>query len=122
MKVHRSTNEPVRTARSWDDRWGSLENGLITSWERGRERAIVEPELATAARDGKLVLLPWKGGVAKETKSKKKYGSLFYLATWQGLRGDDLNIDTASEQSVVCRVTDQEVIFTADNSKFVVEE
>lgn len=90
MKVFRARSEPTRVGRTWDERWGSTELGLITSWERGREKSLEDPQLAQQARDGQLMVLPWKDGVEKELKTTKKYGVFNYLAMWQGLRGGRL--------------------------------
>ena len=80
------------------------------------------PSLATQARDGQLMVLPWKGGVEKVIKKKQKYGSLSYLAMWQGLRGDDLSIDIEAEPALVCTVTKMTVVFTNDRAKFAEAE
>ncbi|MSR59115.1 MAG: hypothetical protein EXS05_15965 [Planctomycetaceae bacterium] len=50
-------------------------------------------------------------------KKKQKYGSLYYLAMWQGLRGEDLNIDTGEEPVVQCTGTMMTVVFTSDVKK-----
>jgi hypothetical protein len=42
---------------------------------------------------------------------------MFYLAQWQGLRGEDLDIDRSVEKTVVCVRTDVAVTFTSDSSK-----
>lgn len=76
-----------------------------------------EPELAANAISGQLVVLPWKGGVEKAIKKKEKFGSLRYLAMWQGLRGEDLNIDTSTEPSLICTLTGMKVVFTSDYEK-----
>jgi hypothetical protein len=70
-----------------------------------------------------LVALAWKGGTEhieeptdkKETKSQKRYGTLKYLATWQGLRGEDLDIELDKERIVVCSKSKKAVIFRATN-------
>lgn len=86
MKIYRSIAEPIRQNAKWDERWNSDDDGLIACWERGREKRLEAPALAAQAVDGQLIVLPWKGGVEKATKKKRKYGTLFYLAMWQGLR------------------------------------
>jgi len=110
--MHRFIKEPIRTGLSWEELWKASDNGLIYCWERGREIALSNPDLAQSCRDGELPVLAWKGGVGKEIKAKK-YGSLFYLATWQGLRNEDLNIDTIKELSIICIKTKVEVIFSS---------
>lgn len=111
--ISRSINEPKRTGLSWEQKWKGSDGGLIACWERGRDKALENPELAMAAKNGELVVLAWKGGVDKKIKGKK-YGSLSYLATWQGLRGEDLNINQDVDTSIICSKTEVEVIFTSN--------
>jgi hypothetical protein len=51
--------------------------------------------------------------VAEKLKLDKKPGSLNYLATWQGLRGEDLDIMLEGDQVLVCSRTGQTVVFGA---------
>lgn len=118
MKLQRAITEPIREGVKWDERWNAEDDGLIACWERGRERRLEDPSLARQAKDGKLVVLPWKGGVDKAIKKKQKFGSLFYLAMWQGLRGEDLNIDTVEEVVLKCTATGMAVVFTSDIAKY----
>ena len=77
-----------------------------------------EPEIAGRAKRGELPILGWKGGVDKRLKSKKfKFGTFFYLAQWHGLRGEDLDIDTSIEKTIVCSRTGMAVVFTDDRAK-----
>ncbi len=85
MKTHRSISEPIRLGGTWDERWNAGDGGLIACWERGREMRLQDSPLAARAATGQLVVLPWKGGVEKATKKNQKFGTLFYLAMWQGL-------------------------------------
>jgi hypothetical protein len=71
------------------------------------------PELAKRAENGELPRLGWKGGVDTKIKAKK-YGSMYYLAQWQGLRGSDLDIDLSAEYTLTCSKTDSKVTFTTD--------
>ena len=91
---------------------------LITCWERGRGLATPDTTLAAAARTGQLVPLSWKGGVPPPVRGgkapRRKYGSFHYLAMWQGLRGEDLDIDTESSLKHVCAQFGTTVIFTDD--------
>ncbi len=116
--MHRSITEPIRHKQSFDDRWGTVELGLITSWERGREKSGEEPQLAALAVAGQLPILPWKGGVEQAIQKKMKYGALNYLAMWQGLRGEDLNIEVEEEVALTCTGTGMTVVFTNDPAKF----
>jgi len=77
---------------------------------------LEDPRLASEAMIGRLILLPWKGGVEKEVK-KKKFGSFRYLAMWQGMRGENLNIDTDQDMLVTCLQTKVAVTFTSDLMK-----
>lgn len=118
MRIFRSYKEPIRTGLSWDESWKGDDKGLITCWEVGRELREKEPELASRAEKGELPVLGWKGGVDKKTKKGEKYGTLFYLAQWQGLRGDDLDIDRSQEPELVCSKTGIRVICTGDLKKY----
>ncbi|MDO9013183.1 MAG: hypothetical protein Q7U84_00160 [Polynucleobacter sp.] len=117
MKIFRSISEPIRTGLSWDERWGTLELSVLSSWERGRERRLESPELAASALSGHLIPLPWKGGVEKVIKGSK-VGVFNYLAMWQGLRGDELSIDLDEDLTLTCSGTGVAVLFTNDFSKY----
>jgi hypothetical protein len=118
MKLHRSTTEPIRETASWEQRWSAEDQGLIACWERGREKRLEDPLLAEKAGNGQLVVLPWKGGVEKAIKKQQRFGTLNYLAMWQGLRGEDLSIDPAEEVVVNCTATGMTVVFTNDMTKY----
>lgn len=60
----------------------------------------------------------WKGGVETKTMKGEKYGTLFYLAQWQGLRGEDLDIDLTDEPELICSRTGMKVIYTGDLKKY----
>jgi len=55
---------------------------------------------------------------SREKIKKKKHGTLFYLAQWQGLRGDDLDIDLSEETELVCSKIGMKVIYTGDIKKY----
>ena len=118
QKISRSRKEPIRESLSWEERWEGPDKGLILCWEIGRQLSQKEPELAERARNGELPVLVWKGGVEKEIKAKKKYGSHLYLAQWQGLRGEDLDIDLSQETELVCPKTKVKVVYTSDSEKY----
>lgn len=122
MKIHRLVTEPFRQNLTWDEKWESTDRGLIACWERGRAKSLEDTTLAQQARNGQLMILPWKGGFKKIVKKKQKYGSFYYLAMWQGLRGDDLNIDTENESTLTCSVTSMTVVFTNDMTKLLEPE
>lgn len=116
MHIRRDITEPPRGDMPWKEKWEGADGGLIASWERGREKRIEDPELARRASEGELVVLPWSGGVEKAIKSKK-YGSLLYVAMYQGLRGESLDIATDSEVVLKCARTKVAVTYTPDPSK-----
>ena len=117
QRIYRSFKVPKREGLSWDERWKGRDKGLITCWEVGRELSQKKPELAERARNGELPVLGWKGGVEKKIK-KERYGPLFYLAQWQGLRGEDLDIDITQETELICSRTGMKVIYTDDVKKY----
>lgn len=118
-RISRSINDRIRTGLSWEKRWQADDKGLISCWETGRELASAKPELAEAARNGELPATNWKGGVSRTLKKLEKYGALQYLAQWQGLRGEDLEIDPAQEVTITCSKTSMVITFTADISKLI---
>jgi hypothetical protein len=116
--VFRSYQVTKREGLSWDELWRGSDKGLITCWEVGRDMREKDPELAERARNGELPVLGWKGGVEKKIIKKQKYGTLNYLALWQGLRGDDLNIDLSEEREIICSNTGMKVVYTDDATKY----
>ena len=79
--------------------------------------------MAAKAKRGELPVLAWKGGVEKKLKSGVKVGSVNYIATWQGLRGEDLNVDLGAEVDIKCSRTGVKVTFTSSIERLkVVEE
>lgn len=117
-RVQRSRQEPVREGLSWEERWRGPDNGLITCWEVGREMRSKEPELAEKAMNGELPPMGWKGGVEKKTKKDVKYGTLQYLAQWQGIRGEDLDVSLSEELTLTCARHGIRVMFTGDQLKW----
>lgn len=118
MLITRPVTTPPRQGLDHQTLWNSEDCGLIACWERGLEKRQREPELAAKASAGELVVLAWKGGVEKPIQAMHKFGTLNYLATWQGLRGEDLFIDTEKEVMLVCSRTKMSVTFTADRTKY----
>lgn len=119
--VRRSRKDPIRTDLTWDERWLGPDKGLITCWEVGTALRETRPDLAKQAERGELPPLGWKGGVEKKTKQKVRYGTLYYLAEWQGLRGEELNIHPLTEVELVCSRTGTTVVFTGDAKKYSTE-
>jgi|ERR1035437_3942667 len=123
IRLHRTVDQPIREGLSWSDMWRGPDKGLIWCWERGRQERLERPEDAARADKGELVGLDWKGGVQRKLKVKvKKDGTLKYLATWQGLRGEDLDIDLEGERVIECSRTGQVVVFSARLPEDEVEE
>jgi hypothetical protein len=98
-QLHRVIDTPIREGLSWVELWKGFDRGLIWCWERGRQRKLEEPDLAMRACKGELVPLAWKRG------------TLQYLATWQGLRGEDLRIDLDVARVITCSKTRKSVVF-----------
>lgn len=117
MQIKRSITAKIRDFVDMDHRWRSSDKGLIWCWERGRQMSEEDPELASRARNGELMVLGWKGGVPFGFKGKRKEGTLNYLAQWQGLAGKDLDIDTNVSTALVCSLTGVEVVFSEDGWK-----
>lgn len=116
QRIHRSKHEPIREGLTWEELWLGADSGLIWCWERGRQKRTDEPELAARAERGELPLLAWKGGVEKPRQDKKPLtGTLEYLAVWQGLRGQDLDIDRSQRVTLVCTATGQAVEYFESN-------
>lgn len=113
-RIFRSKDEPIREGLSWNELWRGQDNGLIWCWERGRQYRTESPDRSARAVNGELVLDGWRGGVEKKLKDpkKKKNGTLQYLATWQGMRGEDLVIDLDEEVTIVCTRFKQAVTFS----------
>ena len=118
-RIFRGIAEPDRTGLSHKETWSDADRGLIKCWEVGRELAKADPELSEKAKNDELPVLGWKGGIAKKIKKKHKFGTLYYLAMWQGLRGEDLDVDLESESEHVCTRTGLIVTFTGDSNKYM---
>jgi hypothetical protein len=128
-KLLRSFSAPIREELSWREMWEGPDDGLIGCWERGRKTRVADPELAHRAKQGELVTLAWKGGTEnidepidgdKKPKSQRRYGSLYYLATWQGIRDEDLTIELDEDQIIVCSRANRRVIFRSSSHKRLV--
>lgn len=113
MQIKASVNQRPLECVEFADRWNGPDKGLVTCWLTGLERRTSDRDLAARADAGELPVLPWKGGVAKEVKVRK-IGSLQYLATWQGLRGEDLDIYLDKDVQMVCSRTGVAVLFTGN--------
>ncbi len=114
--IYRSIREPIREHLTFAERWRGPDKGLITCWEVGRKLSESEPGLAERAKKGELPVLGWKGGVTK--KIANKIGTFQYLAQWQGLRGEDLDIDLSKECILICSKTETKVNFINNSEGF----
>ncbi|WP_426205159.1 hypothetical protein [Pseudomonas sp. TWP3-1] len=119
QRIHREIAAPLRTGLSRTQLWEAADKGLIKCWEIGRQRATRFPDLAQRCLANELPVLGWKGGASRSLKKNEKYGSLKYLAQWQGLRGEDLDIDLSVERALTCSRTKMVVTFTPDRSKYL---
>ena len=116
--VTRSADAPAREALTWEELWESADEGLIACWESGRALALRDPSLAALAQSGALPPLPWKGGTTSGLKKRTAYGTLYYLAMWQGLRGAALLVDLTRETTIRCAATGVVITYTNDRSKW----
>lgn len=119
MKISASFADPPSFEPDYCVRVEGRDKGIINAWLAGIDMARQRPELRTQALSDALPVLPYRGGVEKKLKVKQKIGSLLYLAMWQGLRGDDLDIDMDSEPVRVCSRHGVRVIFTLDYGKLM---
>ena len=118
-RIQQDIGTPVRSELSWSDTWENDDKGLIKCWEVGREMAAKRPDLAQACLENQLPTLGWKGGVSRSLKKLEKFGSLNYLAQWQGLRGESLDIDSTQDIIKTCSRTHMIVTFTPDKAKYI---
>lgn len=112
MRIQAAVARPPVTGDTWEDRWEGPDKGLYLCWRRGLQKRVEDPGLADRALAGELPVLPWRGGVERAIKAPEKPGSLFYLAMWQGLRGEDLDVDLNATVALTCTRTLQRVVFT----------
>ena len=119
MRIQRDIEKQIRKGLSWKQLWEGEDKGLVACWENGRKHAKENPEIKARAFRGELPVLNWKGGIEVPLKIGMKYGTLNYLACWQGLRGDDLDIDLEEEVELICSRTEMLVVFTPHDYKYV---
>ncbi|WP_419178548.1 hypothetical protein [Pseudomonas syringae] len=118
-RLFRKNDAPPRVELMHAQVWDAEDEGIIQCWENGRELAVTSQDLAKKCLENELPILAWKGGVSRDMKLRKKFGSFKYLAQWQGLRGEDLNIDRTKKYQLVCSLTKIVVTFTSDRSKYL---
>lgn len=125
MRVRAFVTSPPALGLAFEDRFGTPEATLTSAWLRGLEVRAEEAAaalrgerskatgLAERAGAGELPVLPWKGGVPKAIKSRApRIGATHYLAMWQGLRGEDLDIDLSATPTLTCTRFGVTVSFT----------
>jgi len=122
MLVTCSMADATPLPTKWEDLWEGPDQGLICAWRTGQELALKDPELARRAQAGELPPLVWKGGGTKALKgSKSRVGSIHYLATWQGLRSEDLCVDTERSAEIICSRFGVSVRFTGDTNTLLAQ-
>ena len=119
MLLNHAFSNPPPMASDYALRMEGPDKGLINAWLAGIAMRREDSILQRQALAGELPPLPYRGGVERALKLKQKIGALHYLAMWQGLRGEDLSIDTDSEPELVCTRTGVLVLFTLDYKKLM---
>jgi hypothetical protein len=118
--IRRSILIAVRDLATWDEAWLGPDGGLVTCWEVGRLKSKEDPSMAMRAKSGELLPLPWEGGFHAALKKEKNYGTYNYLAMWQGLREEDLDIEIGKTYTITCSKHGKPVIF--DGNSFLKEK
>lgn len=122
MLLIQNANTPPVPSADYYERIEGPDQGLINAWVAGLDKRSSWVETAEKALAGELPVLPFRGGVEKRIKRTDKVGSLLYVAMWQGLRGEDLHLDTDTEISMTCARTGVPVLFTMDYNKLRAED
>lgn len=110
---------PPPFLNDYAERIDGPDQGIVNAWLAGIAKRREGSQLQSQALAGELPLLPYKGGVERALKTKQKIGALHYLAMWQGLRGEDLRVDTEAEPELTCTRTGVLVSFTLDYAKLM---
>ncbi len=95
----------------------------------GKELRNSSPELASRAESGELPMLEFPGGISNKDPKPGRFGSLFYLAKWQGLRdapwhgliGKEKNLSTTQPVGIKCAASGKYTVFIRDATKFLKE-
>ena len=93
----------------------------------GQKLRETNSELASRAENGELPALNWPGGSDTEPFPPRQFGSLFYLAQWQGLRGEpwhgltgsNKNMSTTRPVGIKCAESGMITIFIKDAKKYL---
>lgn len=117
MLIQACVNNQPAYQNDYDRRLKGPDHGLINAWIAGISYAKGHPDIAARAKAGELPVLPYRGGVERAIKTRHKIGALQYVAMWQGLRNEDLQLDTDAEPVMTCQRTGVPVTFTLDIKK-----
>ena len=119
MRVAENIATPIRTGLSFEQLFRQEDKGLIKAWEIGRVRATKNPDEGTRAKQGQLLPLIYQGGFAKKLKETNKMGTMHYLAMWQGLRGENLDLDTELRVTLTCTKFQIVVTYSFDPKEYL---
>lgn len=117
MRITAAAAFPPSQPGDWTARWEGQDHGLIAAWFAGREYAQHAPDVAEQARRGVLVALPFKRGATTPVKGMR-WGTLLYVAMWQGMRGEDLDIDPTADVRLTCSSTGGAITYTLDSRRW----
>ena len=85
MRIQRKISEPLRVNPDFEERWNGVDHGVITSWEKGRERRdSIEQQWIDMVEAARTEEFP-KTGLKKTTPH--------YTAQLQGMRNQDLDVE-----------------------------
>lgn len=98
--------------QTYAERWEGPDGGLVAAWRQGLLMRELRPDWVQAADQNELPELPWRGGGSEVIKGKRM-GTWLYLAMWQGLRGEALDINTAEPLEMQCARTRVTTLFRA---------
>lgn len=105
-RVSRSIAHSIREGLTVDEMFDGDDLGLIGCWEQGRKLANAGSTLVSQALDNELPRLnTWRRG------------TLNYLAVWQGLRGEDLDIDPGRDFLQECSLTRRPWCFSLSHAE-----
>lgn len=98
--------------QTYAERWEGPDGGLIAAWRQGLLMRDHRPDWVQAVLRHELPELPWRGGGSEVIKGKRP-GTWLYLAMWQGLRGEALDVDTSQPLEMQCTRTQVRTLFRA---------
>jgi hypothetical protein len=104
MRVTTRLSEAPTRHQTYAERWEGPDGGLIAAWRQGLLMRDPRPDWARSASRDELPELPWRGGGSEVIKGKRQ-GTWLYLAMWQGLRSEALDVDTSQPLELRCTLT-----------------